>query len=95
MTVLVSYQPRPIPLGPFCHTRIPVEDQKDGGLYKRGWSVISYLIPDKDKLLIRMLQLRVPLISKTVGKIGDCEQSRQEYLNNYGPGHLRNVLELL
>ena len=54
MTVLVSHQPRPIPLGPFCHTRIPVEDQKDGGLYKRGWSVISYLIPDKDKLLIRM-----------------------------------------
>ena len=64
MTVLVSYQPRPIPLGPFCHTRIPVEDQKDGGLYKRGWSVI----PDKDKLLIRMLQLRVALISKTLGK---------------------------
>ena len=60
---LVSYQPRPIPLGPFCHTRIPVEDQKDGGLYKRGWSVISYLMPDKDKLLIRMLQLRVALIS--------------------------------
>ena len=53
MTVLVSYQPRPIPLGPFCHTRIPVEDQKDGGVYKRDWSVISYLIPDKDKLLIR------------------------------------------
>ena len=68
MTVLVSYQLRPIPLGPFCHTRIPVEDQKDGGFYKRGWSVISYLIPDKDKLLIRMLQLRVALISKTVGK---------------------------
>ena len=68
MTVLVSYQPRPIPLGPFSHTRIAVEDQKDGGLYKRDWSVISYLIPDKDKLLIRMLQLRVALISKTVGK---------------------------
>ena len=68
MTVLVSYQPCPIPRGPFCHTRIPVEDQKDGGLYKRDWSVISYLIPDKDKLLIRMLQLRVALISKTVRK---------------------------
>ena len=40
MTVLVSYQPRPIPGGPFRHTQIPVEDQKDGGLYKRDWSVI-------------------------------------------------------
>ena len=29
MTVLVSYQPRPISRGPFCHTQIPVEDQKD------------------------------------------------------------------
>ena len=29
MTVLVSYQPRPIPRGPFCHTQMPVEDQKD------------------------------------------------------------------
>ena len=26
--------------GPFCHTRIPVKEQKDGGLYKRDWSVI-------------------------------------------------------
>ena len=68
MTVLISYQPRPIAKGPFCHARIPVEDQKVGGLYKRDWSVICYLIPDKDKLLIRMLQLRVALISKTVRK---------------------------
>ena len=29
MTVLVSYQPRPIPRGRFCHTQMPVEDQKD------------------------------------------------------------------
>ena len=29
-TVLVSYQPRPIRGGPFCHTQILVEDQKDG-----------------------------------------------------------------
>ena len=35
MTVSVSYQPRPIPRGPFCHTQIPAEDQKGGGLYKR------------------------------------------------------------
>ena len=39
-TVLISYQTRPIPLGPLCHTRIPVEDQKNGGIYKRDWSVI-------------------------------------------------------